>query len=55
VCDHLGIPWDGALPRARADYRTDQRSHREILAPEDRRIIREKFRTEFECLGYEMD
>ena len=49
----LGIPAELDLPRAKASFRDDRRSYREILDPEQRRLIAERFREEIELHGYE--
>jgi hypothetical protein len=53
VGQRLGIPMPDDLPRKRATERDDKRPAREILSAEQRDIVFEHCRPEFELLGYE--
>jgi hypothetical protein len=53
VTQRLGIPMPQELPRKRATERDDNRPAREILSAEQRDIVFEHCRPEFELLGYE--
>lgn len=53
VAQRLGVPLPDELPRKRATERDDQRPAREILSAEQREIVFEHCRPEFELLGYE--
>jgi hypothetical protein len=49
----LGIAIPQQLPRKKAIYKLDDRPAAEILTAEQKRIIRETCREEFDLLGYE--
>jgi hypothetical protein len=53
VGERLGVPVPDELPRKRATKRDDPRPAREILNAEQRDIVFEHCRPEFELLGYE--
>lgn len=53
VAEHLGIPIPDELPRKRVTERDDKRPAREILSAEQRDIVFEHCKPEFELLGYE--
>lgn len=50
---HVGIPERLELPHAKAQFRQDRRSYRDILGEAERARIGELFRAEIELLGYE--
>lgn len=49
----LGVPPPAALPRARSDTRTDRTPAREVLTDDQKAVIYERCRAEFELLGWE--
>jgi hypothetical protein len=53
IGERIGFAVPDELPRRRGKSRTDKRAAREILTPEQRDIVYEHCRPEFEFLGYE--
>lgn len=53
ICDRFGIPVPEEMPRRRGKSRTDRRPAREVLSQEQRDIVYDFCRPEFEFLGYE--
>lgn len=53
VWNHLGLPGEPELPRAKTNFRTDRRSYRDVLTEADAAYIRQKFAAEVELFGYE--
>lgn len=49
----LGLAIPDELPRGKGNHRTDRRPAREILTEEQKAIVREFCKTEFDLLGYE--
>ena len=49
----IGLPIPETLPKARGEYRRDRRPAREILSDEQKEIVWQRCREEFEILGYE--
>lgn len=52
LMEELGLPFEG-LPRAKAGLRADRRSHREVFAPAQRRLIERAFADEIALHGWE--
>lgn len=52
VCNRVGIPFDGWLPRAKAGYRKDPRRYQDVLDEAQKQFIDDRFRREIELLGY---
>jgi hypothetical protein len=48
----LGIETPKELPRKKASYKLDDRPAAEILSDEQKSIVRDTCREEFELLGY---
>jgi hypothetical protein len=55
VCEKLGIPFDGWMPRAKGGYRTDRRKYYEVLNESQRQFIHQAFRKEIDYLGYKYE
>jgi hypothetical protein len=53
VGQRIGIPIPEILPKARSEYRVDRRPAREVLSDEQKEIIWQHCRKEFEILGYD--
>jgi hypothetical protein len=53
VGERLGLPIPDELPRHKGGFRSDHRPAREILTAEQKEIIYEKCRPEFDLFGYE--
>lgn len=53
VVARLGLRPPEALPRIKGAYRADRRPAREILTEEQRAVIHERCRDEFDFMGYE--
>jgi len=53
VARTIGIGPVGELPRAKGNLRSDPRPAREILSPEQRRIVHQRARRVFDACGYE--
>ena len=53
VARTIGIGPLGELPRAKGNSRSDRRPARDILSPEQRRIVYERARRVFDACGYE--
>jgi hypothetical protein len=53
VGERLGIPIPDELPRRKGSFRIDQTPAEEILTGEQKEMIYEKCRAEFDLLGYE--
>ena len=53
VRTQLGIPEKLDLPHAKARFRKDKRSYRDILNEEEQRKIAALFRDEIDLFGYE--
>ena len=53
VSERLGIVVPETLPRLKVRSRIDRRPAREILSTEQKRLVQETCRVEFEILGYE--
>jgi hypothetical protein len=53
IGEKLGLAIPDELPRRKGQFREDMRPAREILSAEQRDIIYEKCKPEFELLGYE--
>jgi len=49
----VGMPEALELPRAKASYRKDRRSYRELLTDHDKEEISRMFRSEIELFNYE--
>jgi len=49
VCRHLGIPWDGELPRAKSGLRRDV----DLYTDRERDAVRRLARKEIELFGFE--
>lgn len=52
ICGHLGLDWDGTMPRAKAGFRKDRRPYWEVLGPDERDRIAEVFAREIDHFGY---
>lgn len=50
VCDHLGIPFDGQLPKAKGGVRPPGKHWADLLSPEQIRRIKVAYAREFEVL-----
>lgn len=55
VIDTLGLKWDGALPRAKAGFRTDRRPYWEVLTPAEGQRIAEVFAKEIALFNYSFE
>ena len=53
IADRVGITVPEELPRTREESRADRRPAKEILSDEQKQIVWERCRREFEILGYE--
>ena len=53
VCQKLGIPLDGGLPRAKGTSRKTKKHYSDILSPEQAEYIRQKCSTEVELFDYQ--
>lgn len=52
VCEHLGIPFDGWLPRAKGNFRKDRRSYVACYDSVQADIVARRFAREIEYFGY---
>jgi hypothetical protein len=52
VCNHLGLPFDGWMPRAKSQTRVDLRKYQEFFDEDQRQIIADYYKREIEMLGY---
>lgn len=52
LLERLNLPLDAEIPRAKAMQRTDQRPAIDILTQEQKAVIQQKCREEFEHFGY---
>jgi hypothetical protein len=52
VCQRLGIPFDGWMPRAKASYRKDKREYRDILTLPQKEFIDRCFEKEIQLFHY---
>lgn len=53
VCNKLGIPFDGWMPREKSQYRKDRRSYRDVLTGDQKKFIDNCFSREIAHFGYE--
>jgi hypothetical protein len=53
VCKTIGIPFDGWLPKAKGNYRKDQRHYRHQYNKEQKELIENYFKKEIELFQYE--
>jgi len=52
VCERLGIPFDGWVPRAKGKYRKDKRKYHEVLSLSQKDFIDRCFEREIKLLNY---
>ncbi|MCA1061085.1 sulfotransferase family 2 domain-containing protein [Rossellomorea aquimaris] len=52
ICDHIGLPFDGWLPKAKGDFRKNRQSYRTQYNENQTRIIKQFFQKEIDLLGY---
>jgi hypothetical protein len=53
VCREIGLPYDGWLPNAKGNYRTDNRHYRERYNEEQKELVQQYYEKEINLLGYE--
>ena len=52
ICQQVGIEFDGWLPRAKGNFRTDRRHYTDVLNARQRDIVSKRFAQEIQLLGY---
>ncbi|MFP8644897.1 sulfotransferase family 2 domain-containing protein [Priestia aryabhattai] len=53
VCTLIGIPFDGWLPKAKGNFRKDQRHYGKLYDKKQKELIQQYFKKEIDLLGYE--
>ncbi|MGN2275058.1 sulfotransferase family 2 domain-containing protein [Priestia megaterium] len=53
ICKEIGIPFDGWLPKAKGNFRKDQRHYRQLYSKNQKELIEQYFKKEIDLLGYD--
>ncbi|RDW16409.1 chondroitin 4-O-sulfotransferase [Oceanobacillus arenosus] len=53
VCQKIGLPFDGWLPKAKGNFRKDRQHYRTHYNKDQKELVRQYFKKEIDLLGYE--
>jgi hypothetical protein len=52
ICEHIGVPFDGWLPKAKGDFRKNRQQYRTFYNKQQKEVIQHYFKKEIDLLGY---